>query len=91
MTTPGHYGGQPRQPVNVTQVRICGPQHVVDQVRQVLETAADTMPGWRIVNISRPLAAQWPSHTRRYVDLEVDDPSPSGRYRYPTREEEHDA
>ncbi|MGP3917635.1 hypothetical protein [Nonomuraea sp. 10N515B] len=84
MTTPGRYSGKPKQPADVTQVRIIGPAHVVDQVREVLALAADTMPGWRIANTSRPLPAH-AGRIRRYVDVEVREPAPtpSGRYRYP--------
>ncbi|GAA4924325.1 hypothetical protein HD597_011268 [Nonomuraea thailandensis] len=74
MTERGRYSSQRRpQPVRMTQIRIVGPAAVVEQVRQVLEAAAETMPGWHIDRISRQLAAERPEHVRRYVDLEVHD------------------
>ncbi|MGI5286590.1 hypothetical protein ACQEVF_25080 [Nonomuraea polychroma] len=89
MTTPGRYSGKtkrqerPRQAENEAKVRITGPHHVVEHLRRAVELAADTMPGWQIARTSRLLPADQSAHVRRYVDLEVAAPTPSGRYRYP--------
>lgn len=92
MTTRGRYSGRPRQPENEAQIRIIGPLHVVNELREALAAAVETMPGWQMARTSALMPADQPTHVRRYVHVKAEAARPrAGRYRYPAGEEVRDA
>lgn len=55
---------------STTQVRIIATEAQTARLREVLQMAAETIPGWRIADISR-LRPCPPGRVRLYINLEI--------------------
>ncbi|WP_157251075.1 hypothetical protein [Nonomuraea typhae] len=75
MTSRGRHSpvpAPPRPSQHTTQIRVIGPAHAVEAVKSLLAMADDSLPGFKVLKVSRDQSAERAGHVRIYIDVRVE-------------------